>query len=195
MYEELLAELTAMNGNAQALLEKYNNAGVKLDDKTNELLQLIADAGTSGLEAINTLLANGNVAQADNALKFAGKDLIDFVLKTGNNQITSWARISNGAGTPIIEDGFNISSLVRNSTGNYGYSFLSDMDNDKYSVSILGGRPDAVINTGMAYLSSSDTAVDKFTFQMVDNAFKSGTESSQVVNTPDLYIIVVGGKN
>jgi hypothetical protein len=59
--DELLAELTAMNGNAKALLEKYDNAGVKLDTKVEELLLAIANAGENVLSAISTILESGNV--------------------------------------------------------------------------------------------------------------------------------------
>lgn len=52
MYENLLAELTAMNGNAKALLEKYDNAGIKLDDSLRlaliEISDKIASFSTSG---------------------------------------------------------------------------------------------------------------------------------------------------
>ncbi len=81
MYDELLAELTAMNGNAKALLEKYDNAGVKLDAKLEELLTAITDAYTSGLNNIRQLLDSGNVAQAENALKLENKSLNDLKIK------------------------------------------------------------------------------------------------------------------
>jgi tRNA splicing endonuclease len=57
--EEVAQDLKDMNNNAQALLEKYNNAGTKLDTKTKELLKSLSTAGQNGLNAIENLINNG----------------------------------------------------------------------------------------------------------------------------------------
>jgi len=102
MFDKLLVELTAMNGNAKALLEKYDNAGIKLDTKVEILLQSIVNAGLSGLEALQEVLASGNIAQAENALKLGGKTL-DEIKKEINIPLLD---VSIDSHVWIVPDGF-----------------------------------------------------------------------------------------
>ena len=117
-----------------------------------------------------------------------------FAGKTDKNQCVAWARISDGLTTPIIQDGYNAAAIIRNSAGLYSFNFKTAMNNLNYVVSVLGGRPDNRVSTGMAYLSSADISIAGFTYQMVDQSFTTGVKPSIPLDTPDMYIIVFGGR-
>jgi hypothetical protein len=115
--EEVAQDLKDMNNNAQALLEKYNNAGTKLDTKTNKLLKSLSTAGQKGLKAIQTLLDSGNVAQAKNTLKLGGKSSQYYEGGSWIKAVCSF----NGTGRLDKNESWNIERVTRNSGGVYTF--------------------------------------------------------------------------
>jgi len=72
---DLTDELAGLNENARLLLEKYDGVFAQLDEQSKQALIDIANKSDEGLQAIQTLLDNGVVAEAENALKLGGKSL------------------------------------------------------------------------------------------------------------------------
>ena len=72
---DLTDELAGLNENARLLLEKYDGVFAQLDEQSKQALIDIANKSDEGLQAIQTLLDNGSVAEAENALKLGGKSL------------------------------------------------------------------------------------------------------------------------
>jgi len=68
-------ELANLNNNARLLLEKYDGVFAQLDEQSKQALIDIANKSDEGLQVIQTLLDNGSVAEAENALKLGGKTL------------------------------------------------------------------------------------------------------------------------
>jgi len=72
---DLTDELAGLNENARLLLEKYDGVFAQLDEQSKQALIDIANKSDEGLQSIQTLLDNGSVAEAENALKLGGESL------------------------------------------------------------------------------------------------------------------------
>jgi len=168
MYDKLLEELTAMNGNAKSLLDKYDNSGVKLDEKTKELLETIQDAELNSLNKIkqfldtkilnmelptkignDTILVNGKILTVDNPIK--GKDYY-----FSETEITTDRRIDTIGGfhyslTPVNE---LLSKYVATSPTSKNQN---DIDNikgiNKYSIWTLNELPENGIPEGKSKIN------------------------------------------
>jgi hypothetical protein len=107
---DLTDELAGLNENARLLLEKYDGVFSSLDEKTQQALLDIASKSEEGLNSIQTLLDNGVVAEAENALKLGGMSLED-VLFSPIIFDSGWIDISAGK-TYTIEHNLNSLSNI-----------------------------------------------------------------------------------
>jgi len=99
---DLTDELAGLNENARLLLEKYDGVFAQLDEQSKQALIDIANKSDEGLQAIQTLLDNGSVAEAENALKLGGKSL-DEVLNSVEKSFFNIVRHDDITGTGDIK--------------------------------------------------------------------------------------------
>jgi len=90
-------ELKNLNDNATLLLTKYDGVFSKLSEESQKILLSMETQGKAVLDDISKMLASGNVAQAENALRLEGKnfdEIIDEIIPVGT--ILEFMLIENG---------------------------------------------------------------------------------------------------
>ena len=109
----------------------------------------------------------------------------------GKNQCTAWA--SSDGDVVVINDHFNLGTIVRNGTGNFSFTFDTEMANANYSVQATGIYLDQLVN-GYSY---STAIFNKTTtsFDVQTSIRSDGTNNSDALqNFKIIHISVFGGK-
>ena len=174
--DALLADKADKNGDNA---ERFKVADAVDDDEAVSKGQLLneikaVDGAGSGLDA--DLVRGAEPVK----LSTAGTEITKIDGSAIKNQCTAWVNFNGTDGT--IRDSYNVSSVVRNSAGNYTINFAADMNNANYS---------HIVYTGDALSGSSATpfiarTVSYFSFSTtVDNTTRDET---------DICVIVFGGK-
>jgi len=102
---------------------------------------------------INASPTNGLVQTADGS----------GVLKVQSNGVTtnalawgSYAFVGAGS-SPTLKSSYNISSITRNSTGNYTFAFTSNLSDTNYS-GVVTGNSGATFNSSLGNITSKSTS-------------------------------------
>lgn len=130
---------------------------------------------------------NGQVAYVEELPKIEYKDIIKANEYKGKNACTAWVNFDGTTTPPTIRDSYNISAVIRVSTGNYDIYFEEDMDNTKYSI------VDSASSSGTALIYSTEVnnnnkLFNRFTISIIGS-------SGSVVNANNINIHIDGGKN
>ena len=95
---------------------------------------------------------------------------------------TAWASY-NGL-TGVINDSYNISNIVKTATGKYTVT-IDGLDNANYAIQVTATDANNFNRAGTAKAVNS-TTLEVGTF---------GTNNDVLMDLPDIYITVMGGKN
>ena len=99
------------------------------------------------------------------------------------NQCTAWVVFDGTTTPPTIKDSYNVSSVVRTSTGQYDINFSSDMDNNNYSFAL-----------GCSGVSRYATQKTNATIQKISMSVIN-LSSNTYENNPSVSVNIFGGKN
>ena len=146
---DLTDELAGLNENARLLLEKYDGVFAQLDEQSKQALLELAGKSEDGLKAIEELSKNGNVAQAENALKLGGRNADELIQKIdwSCRAICSFA----GDGTLDTNESLNIYSVTRSEQGTYTITLTVDIG-EQFGLAGMANNSDqlfAVDSTGV----------------------------------------------
>jgi len=127
---------------------------------SNTTVTVPAGGGTLVNTAPST---SGNILTSDgtnwtSSAPAAGADTsLSNLSSTGNDKIcTAWVNFNGSVTPPTINDSYNVSSVVRTSTGYYTISFSTPMDNSNYAT-IVGGFGTGYGHRGWDIQTSSHT--------------------------------------
>ena len=102
----------------------------------------------------------------------------------GKNQCTGFIHSDATFTPPSILDYYNISTIVRNSLGNYTVTFIKNMQNANYSV--IGNYNDGLLQGSIIIVNQTTSS---FTFET-----RRANDGGQI-NPKRLRILIFGGKN
>ena len=105
----------------------------------------------------------------------------------GKNACTAWVNFDGTTTPPTIRDSFNVSDVVRTSTGKYVVNFTTDMDTTSYGANIShddGFTQDT--NGGEQYSDKTISSVKCSTYI---------TSSSVGRDAENITLHIIGGKN
>ena len=85
--------------------------------------------------------------------------------------------------TQTINNSFNVSSVTRNSTGNFTVNFSTAMPNANYAVSGMGG-----VSTGGSGNSTNEFLT---TYSLTTTAFQFGTLNTSAVNVDNTLVTAI----
>ena len=126
---------------------------------------------------------NGQVTYVEELPKIEYKDVIKANEYQGKNACTAWVNFDGTTTPPTIRDSYNVSSVIRISTGTYNVYFKEGMDNVNYVSTIDFQRIGTWINTGA---HCQEYSIDKFAVHTVENSAHK--------NAPLVSIQIFGGK-
>lgn len=104
----------------------------------------------------------------------------------GKNQCTAWVNFDGTTTPPTIKDSYNVSSVVRNSTGFYDIYFKTQMDNVNY---VWAGKPKKISG-------QNNTIAGADNLELLANKLQVySMNSGNLVDNSAIKIVVFGGKN
>lgn len=146
---------------------------VKVDDdlKVNGNLEVTEDLSVDG-----NIVVTGNIT--------IGGTLVSV------QAVTAWVHFDGSVDPPVINDSYNVASIVRNSTGNYTITFSSAFDNTNYCA-VSMSKPLAASFFGIcAELSRSTTTLTIETGDL----YQGGEWYHTSYNSPSISIAIFGGR-
>lgn len=152
----------------------YSNTNVEITESRNYLNHIVhADQ-------------NGQVTYVEELPKIEYKDIVKANEYKGKNACTAWAIYDSTTTPPTIIDSYNISSIIRISSGVYDLYFAEEMDTKSYSISGLKKDMASLLDGHLTVIYQENTT-KKLKIQSIENG--TSFDSSYV------SIQVFGGKN
>lgn len=125
---------------------------------------------------------NGGVLYVEELPKIEYKDIVKANEFKGKNACTAWVNFNGTTTPPTIRDDYNISAVIRTSTGVYDVYFKEVMDNTNYTVS----------HPTLYSTSSGTVGVLKYLNKVTLVVYSGGSLSSVFT---DISVQIFGGKN
>lgn len=156
----------------------YTSEGVAITESRNYLNAIVyADAG-------------GQPTYVEQLPKIEYKDIVKANEFQGNNACTAWVNFDGTTTPPTIRDSFNVSAVIRTSTGVYDVYFKTAMDNVNYDCLITANR-----NLTSAEVTSTGNAWSVSPFNQTNKKVSvANMTNSSGLNT-NMYVQIFGGKN
>lgn len=151
----------------------FTSAGVEITNSRNYLNHIV--------HADN----DGGVLYVEELPKVEYKDIVKANEYRGKNACTAWVNFDGITTPPTIRDSYNVSSVVRTSTGNFDVYFSSTMDNSNYCIS---GIVDGTANSTIVNMEVCLYATNKVSIGI-------GSNTLGAVNSIYTNVQIFGGKN
>lgn len=162
-----VANATTARGNLTAAKSGANSDITSITGLTTALTVAQGGTGATTLTANNVLLGNGTSAPqvvapstTGNVLTSNGTTWVSSTPATTNaSQLAkAWVNWAGASGT--INSSYNVSSVTRNSTGNYTVNFTSSFSNANYAIVYGGNRNNSATDAfGMNFYSQATGSV------------------------------------
>ena len=141
-------------------------------------------------------ISEQDLAIALNTVKVTGADRVpqqefdDFKASIVPQLATAWVNFDATTPIPTIRDSFNVSEVIKISTGIFEIVFSAPMDNTNYSVSGLTSRGTSIPDTAiMSFESTLSTKIDRL---LINTTLPSnGAFNDSSLNSVQIF----GGKN
>jgi len=161
-----VANATTARGNLTAAKSGANSDITSLTGLTTPLTVAQGGTGAATLTANNVLLGNGTSAPQfvapstnGNVLTSNGTTWVSSAPSTNASQLAkAWVKWAGASGT--IASSYNVSSVTRNSTGNYTVNFTSAFADTNYAIVYGGNRNNSATDAfGMNFYSQATGSV------------------------------------
>lgn len=129
--------------------------------------------------------ADGGVLYVEELPKIEYKNVVKAEEYLGKNALTAWVNFDGTTTPPIINDSYNVSAVIRVSTGVYDVYFKEDMNTKLYSKVITGDVGNAIFTA--SHLSNYPNLLNKCTVRSYNGSLAS--------TNGILDVVIFGGKN
>lgn len=165
-----------------------NNGSFFYNINENKWYNPDGSENTNGVNFLNSIVygdSTGNPLYIEELQKIKYENIVEANEFKSRNSCTAWVNFDGTTTPPTIRDSYNVSQVIRTSTGVYDVYFEEVMDNDNYTVSSTQAATSS--NSGNTLVINSEKTNNKFIIRMFNN---SGT----YFNADSFNIQVFGGK-
>ena len=128
--------------------------------------------------------ADGGVLYVEELPKIEYKNVVKAEEYLGKNACTAWVNFDGTTTPPTIRDSYNVSAVIRTTTGQYDIYFKEIMDNSNYTSVIDFFRPTTWANSG-----------SQIYMQSINKCALNCVENSTGANSLYIKLQIFGGRN